>query len=63
MAAEGKKYAYIEASGKHPGVRATLERLVPVPAGKLKLINRPEARYCTVSAQVPYFSATFNVYN
>lgn len=44
MAAEGEKYAYIETSGKHPGVRATLERLVPVPAGKLKLINRPEAR-------------------
>lgn len=39
MAAEGKKYAYIEASGKHPGVRATLERLVPVPAGKLKLLT------------------------
>ncbi|XP_065942365.1 MAM and LDL-receptor class A domain-containing protein 2 isoform X1 [Magallana gigas] len=38
MAAEGKKYAYIEASGKHPGVRATLERLVPVPAdGKMCL--------------------------
>lgn len=52
MAAEGRNYAYIEASGKQPGVRATLERLVSVPAGKLQFINRSEARY---------FSATFNV--
>lgn len=40
MAAEGRNYAFIEASFKRPGVKATLERLVPVPAGMLRVYQR-----------------------
>lgn len=48
MAAEGHNYAFIEATGRRTGDKASLERLVPVPAGKLRVFQplRNQILYC-----------------